>query len=327
MHCLLTNRQRPSVHFCERAPPSRPCRYFTMLRHPIDRLLSVHAFHCVSCGGAGRQCGEDADPRLACPNMSLARKPATQVRASGGRRHHSCVRVGRLRRVRRRRLHADLCAKGRPPARGPVGRPLAPLAERQECGGRGGPLSHPWPQSARPVDVTQPSPAPAAGGCVLAVHLCDAGRGAASTRLALPALSPPRPLAPLPPRLPGLLLYVPRSPSSSALPPPSPTEVDLAAERPFARLGEAGPRFSCGVRRWQLWLSPNLRRVARRPVAGGAKGTAVGGDRQHRRQHQQAPWGLAGGRGCGRETHPAERPRALGEVGETAQRGVGIACW
>ena len=41
-----------------------------MLRHPIDRLLSVHAFHCVSCGGAGRQCGEDADPRLACPNMA-----------------------------------------------------------------------------------------------------------------------------------------------------------------------------------------------------------------------------------------------------------------
>jgi len=62
-------------HFCERQ--RRPCRYFTLLRHPIERLRSAHSYFCEGCKEGGRQCvgGRDVQQwggALTCPNMSLA---------------------------------------------------------------------------------------------------------------------------------------------------------------------------------------------------------------------------------------------------------------
>mmetsp|Transcript_43149 Transcript_43149/g.142820 ORF Transcript_43149/g.142820 Transcript_43149/m.142820 type:complete len:392 (+) Transcript_43149:127-1302(+) len=60
--------------FCERQ--GRPCRYFTLLRHPLERIRSAHAYFCVACSEHHRQCGghdvHQWGGRLSCPNMSLA---------------------------------------------------------------------------------------------------------------------------------------------------------------------------------------------------------------------------------------------------------------
>ena len=59
----------PSIQYCERVP--RPCRYITLLRHPISRLLSSYSYFCEGCAEGGRQCRGWQDPeRLTCPNMT-----------------------------------------------------------------------------------------------------------------------------------------------------------------------------------------------------------------------------------------------------------------
>jgi hypothetical protein len=71
----------------------RPCRYVTILREPISRLVSAYNYFCLACSEGGSQCVEggtrarlveanaevprDAQglpltpPQLSCPNMSL----------------------------------------------------------------------------------------------------------------------------------------------------------------------------------------------------------------------------------------------------------------
>ena len=51
------------------------CRLFTVLRHPISRLLSAYSYFCLDCAESGRQCaGSHSHPErigLTCPHMSL----------------------------------------------------------------------------------------------------------------------------------------------------------------------------------------------------------------------------------------------------------------
>lgn len=62
-------------HFCEKQSP-RPCRYFTLLRNPVNRLKSAFSYFCTSCEENGRQCDGGFDVRqyagmLTCPNMTF----------------------------------------------------------------------------------------------------------------------------------------------------------------------------------------------------------------------------------------------------------------
>ncbi|KAJ8601161.1 hypothetical protein CTAYLR_008281 [Chrysophaeum taylorii] len=51
----------------------RPCDYFTLLRDPLDRLVSAYNYFCRDCEEEGRQCGGVEAPNyLTCPNMTLA---------------------------------------------------------------------------------------------------------------------------------------------------------------------------------------------------------------------------------------------------------------
>lgn len=61
--------------FCEKLVLDRPCQYFTILRDPIQRILSSYKYFCVECQENGRQCigGSEALYRkvLRCPNMTI----------------------------------------------------------------------------------------------------------------------------------------------------------------------------------------------------------------------------------------------------------------
>lgn len=43
-------------NYCETVVPHRPCKYFTLLRHPIARLASAYSYFCQGCAEHGRQC-------------------------------------------------------------------------------------------------------------------------------------------------------------------------------------------------------------------------------------------------------------------------------
>jgi hypothetical protein len=54
----------------------RPCYYFTLLRDPVARLHSAHAYFCLACKENGRQCAGNKGERwgygsLPCPNMTV----------------------------------------------------------------------------------------------------------------------------------------------------------------------------------------------------------------------------------------------------------------
>ena len=71
---------------CARAKPAtRPCRYFTVLREPISRLLSEYRYFCRGCAERGKFCGRAVTTR--CPNMTIAewaaRQPNQYVRNFG----------------------------------------------------------------------------------------------------------------------------------------------------------------------------------------------------------------------------------------------------
>ena len=72
---------------CARVQPAtRPCRYFTVLREPMSRLLSEWRYFCVGCAEGGKFCGRDAT-NTRCPNMTIAewaaRQPNQYVRNFG----------------------------------------------------------------------------------------------------------------------------------------------------------------------------------------------------------------------------------------------------
>jgi hypothetical protein len=65
-----SGRQCPRTDFCNVV--GRPCRIFTLLRHPLARLQSAYSYFCLSCEEHGRQCRGYQDPvHLVCPNMTL----------------------------------------------------------------------------------------------------------------------------------------------------------------------------------------------------------------------------------------------------------------
>lgn len=72
--------------FCHRLHHSRPCRYMTLLRNPIDVIISEYNWFCRDCMEGGRQCVPKAEqvarkqileenpqstPQLTCPNMLI----------------------------------------------------------------------------------------------------------------------------------------------------------------------------------------------------------------------------------------------------------------
>jgi hypothetical protein len=65
---VIIEYNRPS--YCNET--TRPCKYFTVLRDPIDRILSAYSYFCQGCAEGGRQCRGYQDPKhLICPNMTL----------------------------------------------------------------------------------------------------------------------------------------------------------------------------------------------------------------------------------------------------------------
>ncbi|KAL1507562.1 hypothetical protein AB1Y20_007182 [Prymnesium parvum] len=77
--------RRPAPPRCARAPSGyvvqtdygycarvgRRCRYLTLLRQPVARLLSAYSYYCLGCAEGGVQCVPRAVAALTCPNMSL----------------------------------------------------------------------------------------------------------------------------------------------------------------------------------------------------------------------------------------------------------------
>ena len=58
--------------FCHELRGKRRCRAFTVLRHPVARLLSSYAYFCKACAEGGRQCrGAERPTELVCPDMTL----------------------------------------------------------------------------------------------------------------------------------------------------------------------------------------------------------------------------------------------------------------
>jgi len=47
------------------------CRYFTMMREPIDRLVSEYNYFCKQCSEDGKFCGRLANTTPACPGASF----------------------------------------------------------------------------------------------------------------------------------------------------------------------------------------------------------------------------------------------------------------
>lgn len=72
--------------FCQRLNRSRPCRYMTLLRHPLDMMISEYNWFCRDCMEGGKQCVDESEqlarkqylqenpqttPQLTCPNMLI----------------------------------------------------------------------------------------------------------------------------------------------------------------------------------------------------------------------------------------------------------------
>jgi len=53
----------------------RPCRYFTVLREPVDRLVSSYNYFCLSCSEQGKFCWRNVQAEqlwnASCPSMSF----------------------------------------------------------------------------------------------------------------------------------------------------------------------------------------------------------------------------------------------------------------
>jgi hypothetical protein len=75
-------RPPPEAQFCEgehqgsNLRSHRQCEYFTLLRHPIDRLYDSYNHECVACKEDGRHCAAEQEERpglgaLTCPDMTL----------------------------------------------------------------------------------------------------------------------------------------------------------------------------------------------------------------------------------------------------------------
>ena len=82
-YCSHASCVRP--RFCERNW-FRPCRQFTLLRHPISRLLSAYSYFCRSCEEGGRQCGK------ASPSSHQSRSRPSQNPSPLG--HQRWIRSG-----------------------------------------------------------------------------------------------------------------------------------------------------------------------------------------------------------------------------------------
>jgi hypothetical protein len=56
--------------------PNLPCAYFTLLRHPVARIISAYAYFCRACSERGRRCKQDSFkhspflPRV-CPDLTI----------------------------------------------------------------------------------------------------------------------------------------------------------------------------------------------------------------------------------------------------------------
>lgn len=70
--------------YCEKFAPSRPCKYFTLLREPIQRMVSEYAHFCLSCLENAMRCAVQPEEKelwnikhpgmplpTTCPNISL----------------------------------------------------------------------------------------------------------------------------------------------------------------------------------------------------------------------------------------------------------------
>jgi len=72
--------------FCQRLNNSRPCRYMTLLRSPLDMMISEYNWFCKDCMEGGKQCVAQSKqiarrrflksnpqntPQLTCPNMQI----------------------------------------------------------------------------------------------------------------------------------------------------------------------------------------------------------------------------------------------------------------
>ena len=72
----------------------RPCRYFTVLREPVDRLVSSYNYFCSSCREQGKFCWQNVKAQqlwnASCPSMSFLHYAAIHANTYtwhfGGRR-------------------------------------------------------------------------------------------------------------------------------------------------------------------------------------------------------------------------------------------------
>lgn len=74
--CCASLASRVIVHdrgygFCHEPTTRRPCRYVTVLREPLGRLLSAFNYFCASCMDGNFLCHEHGYPGFTCPNMTL----------------------------------------------------------------------------------------------------------------------------------------------------------------------------------------------------------------------------------------------------------------
>ena len=58
--------------YCLQLEGRRKCKAFTVLRHPVARILSSYAYFCKGCEEGGRQCrGAERPTELVCPDMTV----------------------------------------------------------------------------------------------------------------------------------------------------------------------------------------------------------------------------------------------------------------
>lgn len=66
--------------YCDAVSETRDCRPFTLLRHPMDRLVSAYNYFCLSCAQGGKACNRETifpenqsgNPYpYTCPDMTI----------------------------------------------------------------------------------------------------------------------------------------------------------------------------------------------------------------------------------------------------------------